>query len=120
MKGGRAACRRISTRRAVLVALAAIGAGFAWHASAITFLQVSQKDRSFQPGTAEIGAGQVLRIVNDDGELLHHAYVKSSEFNFDSGEQEPGGHVDIVFPTAGHYTVLCGIHPKMHLAVTVK
>ena len=81
---------------------------------------ITQKNRAFDPGTVEIDKGQTLHIVNDDGQLMHHAYVASSNFNFDSGEQLPGTAVDIQFPGLGRYFVLCGIHPKMRLAVTVR
>jgi plastocyanin len=32
---------------------------------------------------------------------------------------EPGSKVDITFPAAGDFNVLCGIHPKMKLSVHV-
>jgi plastocyanin len=81
---------------------------------------VSQKGRMFLPGTLIINRGDTVRIVNDDGDLLHHAYVESDTFNFDSGDQEPGSKTDITFPEAGTFTVLCGIHPKMKLLVEVE
>jgi plastocyanin len=80
---------------------------------------ISQKDREFRPREIVIKRGEALRFVNDDGELLHHAYLSSDTFNFDSGDQQPGSKFDVVFPVAGDYTVLCGIHPKMKLAVHV-
>ncbi len=80
----------------------------------------TQKNRAFEPGSVELSPGQALRILNDDGPLLHHAYVRSPRFSFDSGEQKPGATADIVFYELGSYTVLCGIHPKMRLAVTVR
>lgn len=80
----------------------------------------TQKSRAFQPGSVTLALGEVLRIVNDDGPLLHHAYVRSDRFKFDSNEQQPGTTVDIAFPELGSYTVLCGIHPKMRLAVVIK
>jgi plastocyanin len=92
--------------------------GVAWAASG-TLHHVSQKDQAFHPGQLDIKRGETVEIVNDDGDLLHHAYVESKSFNFDSGDQEPGAKVDIVFPIAGSFTVLCGIHPKMKLHVQV-
>ena len=80
----------------------------------------TQKNRTFQPGVIELAPGETLRILNDDGPLLHHAYIRSERFNFDSGEQKPGATVDIVFPDLGSFTVLCGIHPKMRMTVTVR
>ncbi len=67
-----------------------------------------------------VRAGDVVTIVNDDGDLHHHAYVSSPDFKFDSGDQAPGSHSDILFSTPGHFNVLCGIHPKMRLVVTVR
>jgi plastocyanin len=81
--------------------------------------QVSQKERTFRPGEISIKRGETIEIINDDGDLLHHAYVDSERFSFDSGDQEPGSRTDIMFPVAGTFTVLCGIHPKMKLVVRV-
>ena len=110
------AWQRMGMAATAMAATVAAGLGVAW---AATFT-VSQKDRVFQPGTLTIARGDTVRIVNDDGELLHHAYVKTPQFSFDSGEQEPGSKTDVVFSVAGTFTVLCAIHPKMRLVVTVK
>ena len=109
---------RMALRIVPAVAAAVLGLGLAT-AWAATFA-VSQKDRVFQPGAVSLNRGDTLRIVNDDGELLHHAYVRTPQFSFDTGEQEPGSKTDVAFPVAGTFTVLCAIHPKMRLVVTVK
>ncbi len=80
---------------------------------------ISQKDREFRPAEISIKRGEVLRFVNDDGELLHHAYLSSDTFSFDSGDQQPGSKFDVTFSVPGDYTVLCGSHPKMKLVVHV-
>lgn len=80
---------------------------------------VSQKGRAFQPAALTIKRGEAVHIVNDDADLLHHAYVDAPEFSFDSGDQAPGDKARIVFPVAGTFAVLCGIHPKMRLTVRV-
>jgi hypothetical protein len=61
-----------------------------------------------------------LQIVNDDGDLLHHSYVDSPNFSFDSEDQQPGSKTDITFSVAGNFDVLCAIHPKMRLIVHVR
>lgn len=101
----------------VAAALVVLTAGMAMASAG---LEVSQRGRMFDPGEVTVRRGEPLRIVNNDGELLHHAYVEAPGFKFDSGEQEPGKSVSIRFPDAGAYEVLCGIHPKMRLKVTVK
>ena len=82
-------------------------------------VEISQKGRSFQPGEVTIKVGDILRIHNDD-EFLHHVYVKSPDFNFDSMGQPPGKTVEISFPRTGDYRVQCDIHPKMKLDVHVQ
>jgi plastocyanin len=81
---------------------------------------VNQKGRQFNPNMLSIMRGQTVAIINDDGELIHHAYVDSKSFSFDSGDQEPGSTTNIVFSVPGNFAVLCGIHPKMRLDVEVK
>jgi plastocyanin len=81
---------------------------------------VSQKGRVFTPGEISLKRGETLRIVNDDGDLRHHAYIDSDEFRFDSGDQEPGTSTSIDFTVSGDFEVLCAIHPKMRLVVHVK
>ena len=81
---------------------------------------VSQRDQAFRPGQLAIQHGDTVQIVNDDGDLLHHSYIESKQFNYDSGDQEPGSRVDVVFSVSGTFTVLCGIHPRMKLLVHVQ
>jgi plastocyanin len=83
-------------------------------------ISVSQKGREFTPGTLSIKRGQTVQIVNDDMDLLHHAYIDAETFKFDSGDQLPGSKTGIVFSVAGDFKVLCGIHPKMKLLVHVE
>lgn len=80
---------------------------------------ISQKDREFRPAEISVKRGEVLRFINDDGELLHHAYLSADTFSFDSGDQQPGSKFDVTFSVPGDFTVLCGIHPKMKLLVHV-
>ena len=82
-------------------------------------IAVSQKGRMFHPDSLTIGRGETITIVNDDSDLLHHAFVESPSFNFDSGDQEPGSRTPITFNERGTFQVLCGIHPKMKLVVRV-
>jgi plastocyanin len=93
--------------------------GAGWAAIGALPYQVSQKGRAFQPRELSIRRGDTLQIVNDDADLLHHAFVESDRFNFDSGDQEPGSKTNVAFPVTGIFSVLCGIHPKMKLIVHV-
>jgi plastocyanin len=81
---------------------------------------VTQKGQKFNPGLLSVHRGETVEIFNDDGELIHHAYIDAQMFSFDSGDQEPGSKTNIVFSVPGEFVVLCGIHPKMRLEVVVK
>jgi len=81
-------------------------------------LKASQKGRVFLPKEVTLAVGDQLTIDNDD-EFTHQVYVQAAGFNFDSGEQDPGKAATITFTKAGAFDVLCRIHPKMKLRVTV-
>ena len=117
----------MTARRCARLGLAAYGAALilsmtlgAWTAWAANVAVVTQLNRKFNPPEVEVARGATVRFVNDDGTLLHHVYTTSPSFDFDSGEQEPGKIVEERFSVPGTYTVLCGIHPKMHLKVVVQ
>lgn len=87
---------------------------------ALPQLSVSQKGRTFRPPDVHIERGGSVEVVNDDADLLHHVYIDSDQFKFDSGDQKPGSRTSITFPATGTFDVLCAIHPKMKLTVHVK
>jgi plastocyanin len=109
--------RRMMTVAFTAGALTALGS---WMVLADPQSTVSQKGREFHPGEISINRGETVRIVNDDGDLLHHAYVDSPSFSFDSGDQKPGSITPVTFPVTGDFKVLCAIHPKMLLVVHVR
>jgi plastocyanin len=88
-------------------------------AAAAELHQIIQKGRAFNMPALEIDVGDTVRFTNED-QFLHQIYVKSDTFNYESAEQPPGEVVDIHFTVKGSFEVQCEIHPKMHLAVTVK
>lgn len=80
---------------------------------------ISQKNRTYAPGSVTIKAGETLKIINDDI-FLHHAFIDDGGMDFDSGSMEEGESSNVTFKNPGEYQVLCAIHPKMKLNVTVK
>ena len=112
--------RRMRTLAAVGGAAAIIIALGTLVGLALPQYSVSQKGREFTPGQMTIKRGETIEIVNDDGDLLHHAYIDFEKFSFDSGDQQPGSKTDITFPVTGKFDVLCAIHPKMKLEVHVQ
>ncbi len=113
----------IARARFPAVVLAAVTAliGFGTFAGlALPQYVVSQKGRIFQPSEITIQRGEAIQIINDDADLLHHAYIDSDKISFDSGDQKPGSMTSITFRLPGTFNVLCAIHPKMLLVVHVK
>jgi len=88
--------------------------------SAVPQNTISQKGREFHPGEITVKRGDTIQIVNDDADLLHHAYIDSPKFSFDSGDQTPGSVSPVTLTVAGDFDVLCAIHPKMRLIVHVQ
>jgi len=105
---------------AVIVSATALVALGSLVGLAVPQYSISQKGREFHPGEIAIKRGEAIQIVNDDADLLHHAYVDSDNFKFDSGDQAPGSVTAITFPVSGDFDVLCAIHPKMKLTVHVQ
>ena len=103
----------------VQIATAIVAGALVGAALAASPYIISQKNREFRPREITIKRGDTLQFVNDDGELLHHSYLSSDAFSFDSGDQPPGSKFDVAFRVTGNFTVSCGIHPKMKLLVHV-
>ena len=110
---------KVSAYVGTLLALLSFVGGVSWATGSSPY-QVSQRGRDFQPSQISIRRGETIRIVNDDADLLHHAYVNSEKFRFDSSDIAPGEKFDVKFPVSGEFNVLCGIHPKMKLRVLVE
>jgi plastocyanin len=80
---------------------------------------VAQRNRDFAVKDLSVAAGDTVRFTNDD-DFLHQIFVHAPGFSFDSSEQSPGENVDVTFSKTGDFRVLCGIHPKMSMAVHVR
>jgi plastocyanin len=112
---GEGASRRPWAIAGCLFVLSQIGV-LAWGAEIHTIVQ---KGRHFSAKEIDVARADTVAFDNED-EFIHQIYVKSPNFNFESAEQPPGQFVDVKFTKAGTFTVLCEIHPKMHLTVNVQ
>ena len=75
---------------------------------------------NFSPGEITIKRGETIEIVNDDGDLLHHAYVDPKDSPSIPATRSPAAGPTSRFRSAGTFDVLCAIHPKMKLSVHVQ
>jgi len=80
---------------------------------------IHQKNREFAPARVELKQGGELTFLNDD-DTVHHVFVDSAKLQYDSGAIVPGQSVTVKFPQAGVFDVMCAIHPRMKLRVTVR
>lgn len=108
------------TRRELAsIACALVALGACASAIAAELVVVGQKDRRFSADSVTIAAGDSIRFTNDDP-FIHQLYAEGPGFSFNTGEQPTGVPVDVAFPVAGSFQVLCMIHPRMRLTVTVE
>ena len=102
--------------RTILAVLAILASITLLHAGGL--VNVIQSHRAFSVTTLKLHRGDSVHFSNQDV-FNHQIFVKSPGFNFDSPEQAPGETLDVTFPEPGVFDVQCGIHPRMHLGVTV-
>jgi plastocyanin len=104
-------------RRLSLLALAILSGLSAGAALAAT-QAITQKGRVFSADHVTIKKGEALTFMNDDS--VPHNIVSTSKGNeFNLGSQSPGASTDVTFKEVGDATVICAIHPRMKLQVTV-
>jgi plastocyanin len=79
---------------------------------------IGQHGRRFSIDGVVVKKGMALTFLNDD--TVPHNVVSISKGNeFDLGSQRPGIATDVTFTTAGEVDVICAIHPRMRMVVTV-
>ena len=79
---------------------------------------IGQHGRKFSIDGVTVKKGMALTFLNDD--TVPHNVVSISKGNeFDLGSQLPGTSTDVTFTTAGEVNVICAIHPRMKMVVTV-
>ena len=81
--------------------------------------QVLQIKQTFDPGAMDIAAGASVTFVNADDVNHNLQSVAPDGAKVDHGVEKPGETTVIAFQTAGVYSIICGIHPRMKMKVTV-
>jgi plastocyanin len=99
--------------------IATLGAAVAVTCVEAAAHSVSQKGKSFAPGTVTVKVGEALNFQNDD-DVTHNAFSTSKGNEFNSKVQPPGAVSSITFKQPGTVDVRCAFHPKMKLVVVVQ
>lgn len=81
-------------------------------------VEVTQRDTAFSVAAVQIRQGGTLVIHNEDTRV-HNIRVFSADMDYDSGVQDPGQSVQVLFDHEGRFRAICNIHPKMKLGVEV-
>lgn len=79
---------------------------------------IGQKDRAFSKPELGINRGDTVVFVNDDN-IVHNILSTSSVQPFNLGSQAPGISTPMKFDKSGEILVLCAIHPRMRMKITV-
>jgi plastocyanin len=79
---------------------------------------VTQKGRLFSVDSITIKKGDTITFFNDDT-VPHNIMSDSPGSQFNLGSQQPGSSTPVTFNTAGEFNVICAIHPRMKMTVTV-
>ena len=103
-------------RKLVLLTLAVV-AGLSAGALAATQM-VHQQGRMFSAESLSVRKGEALTFLNDDT-VPHNIMSTSAGNEFNLGSQPPGSMTDVTFKAAGNVQVICAIHPRMKMMVTV-
>jgi plastocyanin len=87
----------------------------AWAAGVVS---VDQKGLAFSTAALTVSKGSILSFNNSDN-TSHNILITGAGVNLNSGLQQPGVSFKAPMVKPGTYQVMCGIHPKMKMSVTV-
>lgn len=79
---------------------------------------IHQKGRKFSSAMVVVRKGAPLVFLNDDN-VPHNVASISKGNEFDLGSQSPGTSTEVTFTEAGEVQVICAIHPRMRMTVSV-
>jgi len=65
-----------------------------------------------------VARGEPVVFENDDT-VPHNVMSTTPENAFDLGSQMPGNSTPVTFDRVGVVAVICAIHPRMHMTITV-
>jgi plastocyanin len=79
---------------------------------------IRQKGRVFSSEAITLKKGETVTFLNDD--IIPHNIMSPTSGNaFNLGSQPPGAMTPVTFKQAGDVKVICAIHPRMKMTVTV-
>src|SRR5206468_12349652 len=79
---------------------------------------IHQQGRVFGPDIISVKKGEALTFMNDD--TVPHNIISTSKGNeFNLGSQSPGSSTDVTFKEPGDAQIICAIHPRMKMVVTI-
>jgi plastocyanin len=80
---------------------------------------ILQKDQAFSQKAVTIQAGDTVNWGNAD-DVNHNITIRGGGQDVDLGLQKRGVILSHTFATSGVYSVICRVHPRMKMTVTVQ
>jgi plastocyanin len=90
--------------------------------SAVAFAterSIMQKGRAFSESAMTVKKGETLTFVNDDT-IIHNVMSNTAGAEFNLGSQAPGSTSTVTLTHLGEIAIICAIHPRMKMTVTVE
>jgi plastocyanin len=79
---------------------------------------IHQKGRMFSSDLTTVKKGESISFLNDD--TVPHNVVSMTPGNeFDLKSQRPGSSIEVTFTQAGEVQIICAIHPRMKMTISV-
>lgn len=103
---------------ATVAAVAPVDPGPVAGGTAASRVEVTQRDTAFSVPGVRLRKGGMLVIHNEDTRV-HNIRVFAADMDYDSGVQDPGQSVEVLFDHEGRFRAVCNIHPKMKMSVEV-
>jgi plastocyanin len=79
---------------------------------------IDMQDYAFEPHTAAVAAGTMVRWLNHD-DTPHHVVTEQSK-TVDSGLITPGSAFSFTFSAPGRFAYRCAVHPTMLGVIEVR
>lgn len=98
------------------VAACAVAVGVAYAANIVN---VDQKGLAFSTAQLTVSKGDIVSFNNNDT-TSHNILITGNGVSLNSGLQQPGVVYKAPMIKPGVYAVMCGIHPKMQMTITVQ
>jgi plastocyanin len=106
-------------KKSSFVYAAAMAAGLYAQTLKAAEIVVDQTGQQFSPKSIAVKVGDLVKFSNND-DVTHNITLTGPDGEDDLGLQKPGETLSSKLSQAGDIAVICHIHPKMKMKITVQ